>query len=59
MGQALLNVVDGRIGTFELHDAVKNDADGTLLEQWLLDFLKWDEKRMVNPNSFRGRCRYD
>ena len=53
VGQALLNVANGRIGTFKLHETVKDDAGGTLLEQRVRDYLKWDETRMVNS---AGRC---
>lgn len=48
VGQALLPVVDGRLGSDNLRDALMNAADSAFWEQWLHDYLGYREGRTAS-----------
>jgi GT2 family glycosyltransferase len=62
VGQALLRVVNGRIGGRELRDALVDAADSTLWKRWLHDYLEWEETGATNaapPTATVAVCTRD
>lgn len=62
VGQALLPVVSGRIDGDELREALMYGADSAFWEQWLRDYLGYEEERVPNfppPTATVAVCTRD